>query len=185
MINIAIGYLLGSIPFGWIFSKLLGYGDLRKIGSGGTGATNAMRAGGLKLGILVTICDMTKTLVAVYFFGIWAGLASIAGHNFPVWLKFKGGKGLASSAGFLFAISPIGFLFAFAIWLIVAIGFGYSSLAALVVLAVAPPTIGFAISNTAGWALVGLAVLGWWQHRENIKRLLAGTESKIQWNRKK
>ena len=182
IIAIAIGYLLGSIPFGLVFAKLFGYGDLRKVGSGNIGTTNAMRAGGIKLALLVLIFDAAKAFAAAYFFGIWAGLAAVVGHNYPIWLKFKGGKGLAASAGFALAVAPIIVAICFPIWLIVALTFGYSSLGALVVLAVAP-ILGFVISTEIGLAFLGLAILGYWRHRENIKRLLSGTESKIKWKK--
>lgn len=127
--------------------------------------------------------DLLKAFFAVYFFGVWAGIAAVVGHNFPVWLKFKGGKGLAASAGFALAAAPLTVLFLFPIWLIVALSFGYSSLGALVVLAIAP-VFGFMIASTIGWAFLALAVLGYWQHRANIKRLINGTESKISWKKK-
>ena len=185
IMNILAGYLLGSIPFGYLLVKLAGKGDVRDVGSGATGATNVNRVGGMKLAVLTMVLDLLKAFFAVYFFGLWAGVAAVAGHNFPVWLGFKGGKGLASSGGFLLGLSPLAFLFSFAIWVIAALGFGYSSLAALIVLAIAPFAFGFAISNTAGWACVALAALGFFQHRANIKRLLNGTEDKIKWKKKK
>ena len=182
IIGIIVGYFMGSIPFGLIFTKLRGLGDIRKIGSGNIGATNVLRAGGIWLALLVIIFDMAKAIIAVYLFGVWSGLAAVIGHNFPIWLKFKGGKGIASSGGFLLAVSPIAFLTCFAVWVVVALSFGYSSLGALVTLAIAP-VLGFAISNTIGWAVIALVILGFWRHKENIKRLLNGKESKIKWKK--
>ncbi|MDR1826183.1 MAG: glycerol-3-phosphate 1-O-acyltransferase PlsY [Rickettsiales bacterium] len=183
MIRVLSGYLIGSIPSGFILARLLGLGDLRKTGSGGTGATNAMRVGGLKLAFCVFALDLSKAFVAAGCFGIWAGLFAVLGHDYPVWLKFKGGKGVSSSAGFVLAVCPPVFVFLFPIWLIVALSFGYSSLAALTVLTLAP-LLGFAYSVEVGGALVLLAMVGFWRHKENIRRLLNGTESKIKWKRK-
>lgn len=175
--------MLGSIPFGLIMTKIAGFGDIRKVGSGNIGATNALRAGGIKLAASVFILDAAKAAAAFFIFGVWGGLAAVVGHNYPVWLKFKGGKGISSSGGFLLALSPVAFAACFAIWLIVALSFGYSSLAALVVLLFAP-LFGFAIGTEPGLALTALSLLGYWRHRENIKRLLAGAESKIKWRKK-
>jgi glycerol-3-phosphate acyltransferase PlsY len=183
LIAIIAGYFMGSIPFGLIFTKMAGLGDIRKTGSGNIGATNVLRAGGLKLALLTTICDMAKAAIAFYLFGIFGGFAAVIGHNYPVWLKFKGGKGIASTFGFLFGLSPYVFLISIGVWLVVAFMFGYSSLGALVMLTVLP-FIGFYFSTTAGFICLALTVLGFWRHRENIKRLIAGTESKIKWRKK-
>ena len=183
MTGIIIGYLLGSVPFGLILTRLAGLGDIRKVGSGNIGATNVLRAGGLKLALITTILDMSKAAIAFYLFGIWAGVAAVIGHNFPVWLKFKGGKGVASSGGLALAISPVLFFTCLAVWLIVAIAFGYSSLAALVAMIVAV-VLAFAISANIGLAVLFLVILGFWRHRENIKRLIGGTESKIKLKKK-
>ena len=174
---------MGSVPFGFLIARALGLGDLRKVGSGGTGATNAMRVGGFWVAFAVLALDLAKAFLAAKFFGIWAGVFAVAGHNWPIWLRFRGGKGLGSSAGFVLAVLPAIFVFCFPIWLIVALSFGYSSLGALTVLTVGP-ILGFADSARTGFALVILAAMGFWRHRENIKRLLSGTESKIKWNRK-
>ena len=182
IIGIIAGYLLGAIPFGLILTKISGLGDVRNIGSGGTGATNVLRLGGFKMALLTMLLDLAKAAVAVWLFGIWAGVAAVIGHNYPVWLKFKGGKGFAASGGFAIMVSPIFFGTCFAMWLIIALSFGYSSLAALIVLAIAP-ILAFAVSAEFGLAVIVLAIMGFWRHRENIKRLAAGTESKIKWRR--
>jgi glycerol-3-phosphate acyltransferase PlsY len=180
---ILCGYILGSIPFALILTKLAGHGDLRRVGSGNIGATNAMRAGGLKLALLVSLLDAAKGFFAVYFFGIWAGIAAVVGHCFPVWLKFKGGKGVATSAGVLIGISPVMFAACFGAFLIVILTTGYSSLAAFVAMPVAL-IFGFCISPATGLVILALSLLILWREKENIKRLLSGTESKINWKKK-
>ncbi|MDR3208547.1 MAG: glycerol-3-phosphate 1-O-acyltransferase PlsY [Rickettsiales bacterium] len=182
LIPILGGYLLGSVPFGLILTKIAGLGDIRKIGSGNIGATNVLRAGGIKLAVSVFLLDAAKAAVAFFLFGVWGGLAAIIGHNYPVWLKFKGGKGVSSSGGFLLVLSPIAFATCFAIWLVVALAFGYSSLGAIVAMLFAP-ILGFAIGFEEGLALLAVSLLGLWRHRGNIQRLLAGAESKIKWRR--
>lgn len=184
-VDLLIGYILGSIPFGWIFIKLAGLGDVRNIGSGTVGATNVMRIGGFKMALLTFIFDFLKAFVAVCFFGIWSGIAAIIGHNYPVWFGFKNsGKGFSASAGLLCALSPIAFLSCFTIWVILVLAYGYSSLAAMILLVIAPPVFGFEISNDAGYALIALAVIGFFQYRNNIKRLINGTEPKVEWRKK-
>jgi glycerol-3-phosphate acyltransferase PlsY len=181
------GYLLGSIPFGLILTELAGLGDVRKIGSGNIGATNVLRTGNKALAAATLLLDAGKGAVAVVaarlLFGpeaaIIAGGAALLGHMFPVWLKFRGGKGVATGLGVLLAIAwPVG-LVACAVWLLVALLFRYSSLAALVALAASPVAAWFiADRQIAGLALF-LAVLVWLRHHENIRRLLAGEEAKI------
>jgi glycerol-3-phosphate acyltransferase PlsY len=181
------GYLLGSIPFGLILTELAGLGDVRKIGSGNIGATNVLRTGNKALAAATLLLDGGKGAVAVVaarlLFGpeaaIIAGGAALLGHMFPVWLKFRGGKGVATGLGVLLAIAwPVG-LVACAVWLLVALLFRYSSLAALVALAASPVAAWFiADRQIAGLALF-LAVLVWLRHHENIRRLLAGEEAKI------
>jgi acyl phosphate:glycerol-3-phosphate acyltransferase len=181
------GYLLGSIPFGLILTELAGLGDVRKIGSGNIGATNVLRTGNKPLAAATLLLDGGKGAVAVIaarlLFGpeaaIIAGGAALLGHMFPVWLRFRGGKGVATGLGVLLAIAwPVG-LVACAVWLLVALLFRYSSLAALVALAASPVAAWFiADRQIAGLALF-LAVLVWLRHHENIRRLLAGEEAKI------
>ncbi|MDR0449065.1 MAG: glycerol-3-phosphate 1-O-acyltransferase PlsY [Rickettsiales bacterium] len=187
LIALLFGYLLGGVPFGYIIVKASGMGDVRKIGSKSTGATNVLRTGKKWLAALTLALDFLKAAAAYWIAewivpgaGILAGAAAVVGHCFPVWLKFKGGKGFASTLGFLFAVSPLLWLICSAIWLIVAFATKISSVAALFVLAAAPSVAWFL---GQGWAVVFaiafLSLLGIIRHRENIKRLASGTESKI------
>ena len=181
------GYLLGSIPFGLILTRLAGLGDIRRIGSGNIGATNVLRTGNKPLAAATLILDGAKGAVAVllaqHLYGpdaaVIAGAGAFLGHLFPVWLKFRGGKGVATTMGIFLAIAwPVG-LIACAVWLLVALLFRYSSLAALIAVAAAPVAAWFLANHqTAGLALF-LAVVVWLRHHENIRRLLAGGEAKI------
>jgi glycerol-3-phosphate acyltransferase PlsY len=183
------GYLLGSIPFGLILTQLAGLGDIRRIGSGNIGATNVLRTGNKALAAATLLLDGAKgavaVLVAQYLYGpeaaIVAGAGAFLGHLFPVWLKFRGGKGVATTIGIFLAIAwPVGVI-ACVVWLLVALLFRYSSLAALVAVAAAPVAAWFLpnVSHaTAGLALF-LAVVIWLRHHENIRRLLKGQESRI------
>jgi glycerol-3-phosphate acyltransferase PlsY len=183
---VVVGYLLGSIPFGLILTRAAGLGDVRSIGSGNIGATNVLRTGNKKLALATLLLDGGKGAAAVLIaravsddLAVIAGACAFLGHLFPVWLKFKGGKGVATALGTWLALAwPIGLLACLS-WLIVAFVFRYSSLSALLAVALAPvyaiflgtpPLIGFGI---------GVAVLVWIRHHENIRRLLSGTEPKI------
>ncbi len=189
LLYLAIGYISGSIPFGLIIGKLAGLGDIRKTGSGNIGATNMLRAGGKKLALLTLVCDGLKGAVPVMIgmaacvsFGAWAYLGAILGHMFPVWLKFKGGKGVATAIGSTLAINPPIGVAVCATWLTMAYLFRYSSLSALVAVAVAPILL-FAINNSfetdALSIVAAVAILIWVKHHENIDRLLKGEEPKI------
>ena len=187
VITICLAYLLGSIPFGLILTRLFGAGDLRKIGSGNIGATNVLRTGRKGLAVATLILDGGKGAVAVgladYFAGpeaaVIAAGASVLGHLFPVWLRFKGGKGVATTLGVLLAIAwPVGVAACLA-WLLIAFTLRYSSLAALVAIGISPLVAwGLADEPRAILALL-LAVLVFLRHHENIRRLSTGTESKI------
>ncbi|MDE6477894.1 MAG: glycerol-3-phosphate 1-O-acyltransferase PlsY [Alphaproteobacteria bacterium] len=187
-----MSYLLGSVPFGLLVTRAAGKGDLRQVGSGNIGATNVMRVGGLRLAGLVWILDMAKAIAAVFLgrylggdvFGAWCGFLAVVGHCYPVWLRFRGGKGNSSMFGALLAISPLSFVFCGIEWLIVALTSGYSSAGAIVGFLVLP-LLGFAISAGVGGAFVAISALCLWRHRENIRRLVSGTESKIVWKWKK
>lgn len=186
------GYLLGSIPFGLVLCFCAGYGDIRTIGSGNIGATNVMRTGNKLLALATLILDSSKGLAAVLIAGLFhdmhivfgAALGAVLGHNFPVWLKFKGGKGVATTLGTLFALSwPVG-LACCATWLATALVTRISSLSALVALACAPIYVGW-FGDTKQLYLVGLiAALGWMRHRANIERLLNHQEPKISFKKK-
>lgn len=186
-ILLVVSYLLGSIPFGWLLIKITGKGDIRNIGSGGTGATNVARVLGLGGFVGVWALDMAKAAMAVWLgvhfvspvFGAICGFIAIVGHCFPVWLKFKGGKGNASMFGVLLAVNPLMFAVVGVEWLLVAATTKYSSLGAIVGFLIMP-LLGFAIGFDIGLVFIAISALCLFQHRENIKRLLAGTESKMQ-----
>jgi glycerol-3-phosphate acyltransferase PlsY len=182
-----IGYLLGSIPFGVILTRMAGTADLRSIGSGSIGATNVLRTGRKGLAAATLICDMLKGTVAVIVGGTFGGptaamlaaAAAFLGHLFPVWLGFKGGKGVAVYIGILLGLFwPAALIFG-VIWLATAAISRYSSLSALVASFVTPIFLWwFATYELAGlFAVLTMAL--WFAHRENIKRLQAGTEGKI------
>jgi acyl phosphate:glycerol-3-phosphate acyltransferase len=182
-----LGYLLGSIPFGLLLTRAAGLGDIRHVGSGNIGATNVLRTGNKGLAAATLLLDGAKGAVAVLLAGwfaardgvMWAGIAAVLGHAFPVWLGFRGGKAVATSYGVLIAAAwPVG-LSAGAIWLAVAGLTRISSLAALISFAMAP-IIAFLLADAAvvKIALV-IAVLVFVRHHTNIRRLLAGSEPRI------
>lgn len=181
------GYILGSIPFGIVIARLFGLGDLRQIGSGNIGATNVLRTGN-KLAALLTLAgDAGKGALAVIvaraIFGdiaaLIAGLAAILGHLYPIFIGFKGGKGVATFLGTLLAVSfPVGAM-ACATWLVVAALFRYSSLAGMTSAALAPVFAAYVHSWLGALVMAIMAALIIAKHRENIARLRAGTESKI------
>jgi len=182
-----LGYLLGSIPFGLLITRLAGTGDVRNIGSGNIGATNVLRTGRKGLAATTLLCDMLKggiaVLLAQFLFNrdaaIIAGLGAFLGHLFPVWLKFKGGKGVATYIGVLAALVwPLALTYC-AIWLLVAALSRYSSLSALAASTATPLLLwwfGYQAEAQLFWLL---SVLIFIMHRANIVRLLSGTESKI------
>ena len=182
----AFGYLLGSIPFGLLLTRGAGAPDIRTIGSGNIGATNVLRTGRRWLAAATLFCDMFKGTVAVLVakhFGIdaalAAGLGAFVGHLFPVWLKFKGGKGVATYIGVLIGLYWPAALAFCVIWLSIAAASRYSSLAALIASALTPLGLwAFGRTNVAVLFLFLTAAL-WFMHRENIARLLNGTEGKI------
>jgi glycerol-3-phosphate acyltransferase PlsY len=192
LIWIFISYLLGSIPMGLILTHMAGKGDLRKVGSGNIGATNVMRVGGLRMAGAVWLLDMFKAILAVIIgryvagdaFGAWCGFVAIVGHCYPIWLKFKGGKGISSLFGVLLAVSPISFVVCGIEWLVTALVSGISSLGAVVVFCLIP-ILGFAISMQIGFAFLAIGLLCMWRHRANIVRLAKKQESRIEWKWKK
>jgi len=180
------GYLIGSIPFGLLLTRLAGLGDLRQIGSGNIGATNVLRTGNKGLALATLLLDGGKGALVVAWAAAYGhgGLAAapfcaFLGHLFPVWLGFKGGKGVATGLGILLAVNFSAGLVACGVWLAVAFLFRFSSAAALAAFAVAP----FAMFFCVGWHFAALAALMsglvFWTHRGNIARLRAGTEPRI------
>lgn len=182
----ALGYLLGSIPFGLILTRLAGLGDVRKIGSGNIGATNVLRAGSKKLAAATLVLDAAKGTVAVLLASHWgetpamlAGLGAFLGHLFPVWLGFRGGKGVATYIGVLLGLYwPAGVAFC-VVWLLVAFATRYSSLGALV----ASGASVCVLTLTSQWRLAALflllTVLLYIRHASNIARLARGEEARI------
>lgn len=183
---LVLGYLLGSIPFGVILTRFAGLGDIRKIGSGNIGATNVLRTGSKGLAAATLLGDGVKGTAAVLIGSAWgpntaiiAALGAFLGHLFPVWLKFKGGKGVATFIGCLIGLKPLAALAFAAIWLVCAFVTRYSSLSALVASAATPPILWALGERQMAEMAVLLTALLWWKHSENIRRLLSGTEGKI------
>jgi glycerol-3-phosphate acyltransferase PlsY len=186
-IVIALGaYLLGSIPFGLLLTRAAGLGDIRAIGSGNIGATNVLRTGKKGLAAATLLLDGGKGALAVLLAASQgaeaAALASVcvvAGHLFPIWLKFKGGKGVATALGVWLALAPMIGLACCALWLLTAAVFRYSSLAALTALTIAPALAFWLYDPVIGGVGVLLASAVIFRHDENIKRLIKGEEPKI------
>jgi acyl phosphate:glycerol-3-phosphate acyltransferase len=184
---IAIGYLFGSIPFGVLLTRVAGLGDIRKVGSGNIGATNVLRTGRKGLAAATLLGDALKGTAAVLLASsLWgpnaailAGLGAFFGHLFPVWLGFRGGKGVATYIGILIGLKPLAALGFALIWLGLAFGTRYSSLAALVASAATPVVLWSLGEGPMAGTFVVLTLLLWWKHRENIRRLTAGTEGRI------
>jgi acyl phosphate:glycerol-3-phosphate acyltransferase len=187
LISIVIGYLLGSIPFGLILTRMAGLGDVRKIGSGNIGATNVLRTGNKKLAAATLLLDAFKGTVAVLIAwklfdddaGIVAGVSAFLGHIFPVWIGFKGGKGVATYIGILLGLAPLMVLLFALVWLAVAFTTRYSSLSALVATFVVPIVLWIFGGEKIAAAMTVLTLICWWKHKANIARLVAGTESRI------
>jgi glycerol-3-phosphate acyltransferase PlsY len=186
LLALAFGYLLGSIPFGLLLTRLAGTEDLRSIGSGNIGATNVLRTGRKDLAIATLLLDALKGTVAVLIAAsfshdaaIAAALGAFLGHLYPAWLRFKGGKGVATFLGCLFGLYwPAGFVFVFA-WLAIAALTRYSSAAALVASLATPVALILFGQREAAELFLALAILLWFRHAENIRRLMAGTEGRI------
>ena len=183
----AFGYLVGSIPFGVIISKFLGLGDLRKVGSGNIGATNVLRTGNKLAAFLTLLFDFSKGICAVlmvkHFFDEDAvqisALSALVGHCFPVWLRFKGGKGVATFLGVAIALSfTIGIICCF-VWLLVALMKRMSSLASLISAISAPAGAIFFGQPKIFLLLTFLAIIVFVRHKQNIDRIIAGVEPKI------
>ena len=195
----SIGYILGSIPFGLLISKLSGHGDIRKIGSGNIGATNVLRTGNKMLALLTVLLDGGKAAVPIMifyyfnppkewymlpeeFFRFWAlflGFSTIVGHCFPVWLKFKGGKGYATTLGTLLAAVPLAGLATILTWIGIVAITRLSSLGALISTIAAPIATFFIYGNAPAAICCLITLLVWARHKDNIKRLIKGEETKI------
>ncbi|MCZ8181043.1 MAG: glycerol-3-phosphate 1-O-acyltransferase PlsY [Rhizobium sp.] len=181
------GYILGSVPFGLLLTKMAGLGDLRSIGSGNIGATNVLRTGNKKLAAATLLLDAFKATAAAVIAqsvfggdaGLIGGFAAFIGHLFPVWLGFKGGKGVATYIGTLLGVAPIMVLVFAIVWLSVAFLSRYSSLSALVATLVIPVALWILGSQEAALVTALMTVITYWRHKENIERLISGTESKI------
>jgi glycerol-3-phosphate acyltransferase PlsY len=188
-VQFLVGYLCGSIPFGLILTRLFKLGDIRSIGSGNIGATNVLRTGNKKIAAATLVLDMLKGTLPVLLIahlthdplsGCIAGFGAFFGHTFPVWLKFKGGKGVATYLGVICGLSVALFGIAIGIWLAIAAIFRYSSLAALM-MAIGMPVVFFFVaeSHYISIILALMSAIIFVRHRQNIKRLLSGTEPKI------
>ena len=181
-----LGYLLGSIPFGLLLTRAAGLGDIRKVGSGNIGATNVLRTGHKGLAAATLLLDALKGVAAVLIAdqigqlaAVGAAAGAVIGHMFPVWLSFKGGKGVATTLGIMWGLAwPVGAI-ACAAWLLFAAVFRYSSLAALLSVVVAAVAAWFLTDPRAATLLTLLVPLVWVRHHENIGRLVNGTETKI------
>jgi glycerol-3-phosphate acyltransferase PlsY len=192
LMSFAAGYLSGSVPFGLLFTKMAGLGDIRAIGSGNIGATNVLRTGKKSIALLTLVADALKGAAPILIIGQLfaaepdletaqsaAALGAFMGHVFPVWLGFKGGKGIAVFIGVLLALNPIAALVFVSAWLVTAALFKISSLAALVA-CLAVPVAMLVLGDLNLAILCGLlALIAYWTHRENIKRLIAGQEPRI------
>jgi glycerol-3-phosphate acyltransferase PlsY len=188
---IAAGYLIGSIPFGLVLTRMAGLGDIRRIGSGNIGATNVLRTGNKSLAVVTLLLDLGKGALVVLVVsrnwgfvgpmdaGLFAGLATVLGHNFPVWLQFRGGKGVATTMGVLLGSLFLVGAVACGAWLLTAAVFRYSSLAALVALTAAPAYAAWIGATPVALVAGALALLSIFTHRANIERLIQGQEPKI------
>ena len=183
---IFFSYLLGSIPFGILVSKVFGLGNLRDIGSGNIGATNVLRTGNKLAALITLILDGLKGVLVVVVArfisedaAITASILVIIGHIYPVWLRFSGGKGVATFIGAILALSFVTGLLVCFIWIIIALIFRYSSLSAIVSSASAPIGIFLFYDNEALVVTLFMTVLIWYRHKDNIRRLIDGSEAKI------
>jgi len=187
VVSVVLAYGLGSIPFGLLFTNLAGQGDIRDIGSGNIGATNVLRTGNKLLALLTLLADAAKGFIAVMI--AWrlvgenaatlAALASLVGHIFPVWLNFKGGKGVAVFIGTMLMLSPLAGLNFLLLWIVIAIIGRRSSLAAIVAFLATPALLYLLGEIAAMQASLVMVAISLWAHKENISRLLAGSEPKI------
>ena len=183
---LVFGYLLGSIAFGLILTRMAGLGDVRKIGSGNIGATNVLRTGNKMLAAATLLLDGLKGTAAVLIAGLWgpdtaviAGFGAFMGHLFPVWLRFRGGKGIATYVGVLLGLVPVGVVVFAVVWLTTAALTRYSSLAGLITAIVVPVALFFLGHVQAAELFTVMSAIIFIKHRANIARLLSGEESRI------
>jgi glycerol-3-phosphate acyltransferase PlsY len=187
IIALIVGYAFGSVPFGLLLTKFTGAGDIRSVGSGNIGATNVLRTGRKGLAAGTLLGDMLKGTAAVLLMRWWGGadagliaaLGAVIGHIFPVWLRFKGGKGVATYIGVLIAVSWIAAVIFGVVWGVVAYTSRYSSLSGLIASGLTPVALAFLVDGKAALLFAALTALVWFMHRANIQRLLAGTEPKV------
>ncbi len=190
-LGFVISYLIGSIPFGLILTRLFGAGDLRAIGSGNIGATNVLRTGRKSLALATLVLDALKGALPVWigyaFFGpdmaVVAGLGAVVGHCFPVWLKFLGGKGVATAAGVILTLTPLAGLLAFVVFLVIVILTRYVSLCSVLAAASAAPLSFFLGQIQAAELYLLIAVIIIVKHHANLRRLFAGEESKLSFSK--
>ncbi|MBT5267131.1 MAG: glycerol-3-phosphate 1-O-acyltransferase PlsY [Rhodospirillaceae bacterium] len=181
-----LAYLLGSIPFGVVLTRLAGLGDIRRIGSGNIGATNVLRTGSKKLAAATLVLDLAKGAAAVLIaktygpdMAVFAAMGVVLGHCFPVWLKFKGGKGVSTGIGVYLALDPLLGAATIATWLVVVFVSRYSSLAALLAYLAAPVFAWWLVDPQTMELTLVIGALIYLRHRDNIKRLIFGEESKV------
>jgi glycerol-3-phosphate acyltransferase PlsY len=187
IVGLVIAYLIGSIPFGLLLAKAGGAGDVREIGSGNIGATNVLRTGRKGLALATLVLDALKGALPVWlayrYFGpdmaVVAGLGAVVGHCFPVWLKFQGGKGVATAAGVVLTLTPLGGLIVLGLFVVTALLTRYVSLASILATIVAGPVAFWLGHVQAGQLYLALALLIVLKHAPNIRRLLSGTELKF------
>ncbi|MFL6760336.1 glycerol-3-phosphate 1-O-acyltransferase PlsY [Sphingomonas sp.] len=183
---LALGYLLGSIPFGLVLTRIAGKGDVREIGSGNIGATNVLRTGSKPLAVLTAVLDCLKATAAILLarslFGdqsaAFAATGALIGHLYPVWLRFRGGKGVATYLGILIPLLPVAAAIYAAIWVLLLLTLRISSVAGMAATASAPITA-VVLHSSYVLMLLGFTVVVLWKHRENIVRLTKGTEPRI------
>lgn len=186
LIAAVFGYFMGSVPYGLLLTRLAGLGDIRSIGSGNIGATNVLRTGNKKLAALTLLLDGLKGYLAVLIVALVlhhgllvAGVMAVVGHMFPLWLRFKGGKGVATGLGVLFGFAWLLGVLCCLIWLLVAFSLRYSSLAALITFLAAPIIALFMKGALPAEAVIIISALVYYKHRPNIQRLLQGQEPRI------
>jgi len=186
LITLAVSYLLGSIPFGLVLTRAFGKGDIRAIGSGNIGATNVLRTGSKGLAAATLVLDAAKGALAVWLaqqywpgYEVHAAAGALIGHLYPVWLRFRGGKGVATLLGILIVLLPIAAAVYAGVWISLMLIMRISSLAGMAAAASAPVTAAVMGDTVRFPLLVGLFILVIWQHRDNIRRLAAGNEPRV------